>query len=405
MNLKVLLFSIILLAGVGLQAQQITLSDEAEISVMTLGPYQGELYSAFGHSAIHLSDPVRGVDWVYNYGIFDFDQANFYWNFARGKMLYKLGMARYQWFFEAYKEENRYIIEQRLNLTLEEKQQLVDFLAENYKPENRDYYYNYVYDNCATKIRDVIELNFPGRIQFDTTYVEQDKTVRDLMHDYLQYQPWGAWIIDIGLGMQIDQVASPEVYMFLPDYVARGLEGATLQRDSTTVPLVAETIEMNQPESEDLGPGVFTPFNFFVIFFFVVGFFTNRDFKREKRTKWIDPVVFTLPGIIGWWLVFLWVGTEHLSKENMNILWAIPVFIPFAYMLGVEKLQKFLGAFFLIISTWFLLLLLMWTALPQPLHQALIPLVLTMVLRGFYIYFDLKKQQEKRAKAAALPKN
>ncbi|WP_258100279.1 DUF4105 domain-containing protein [Marinoscillum pacificum] len=405
MKFQALLFSIILFISVPSFSQGVTLSKEAEIYIMTLGPYQGELYSAFGHSAIHLKDPIKGVDWVYNYGVFDFDQENFYWNFARGKMLYKLGMSRYKGFFEAYKEDNRYIIEQKLNLTLAEKQQLIDYLAENYKPENRDYYYNYVYDNCATKIRDVITDNFPGRIQFDTTYVAEDKTIRDLMHDYLHYQPWGEWIIDIGLGMQIDKVASAEEYMFLPDYVARGFENATFQRDSVTVPLIAETIEAYKPESEEMSNGVFTPFNFFVIFFFVVGFFTNRDFKRMKRTKWVDPLVFTLPGIIGWWLVFLWAGTEHLSKENMNVLWAIPVFIPFAYMLGVEKLQKFLGAFFLIISTWFLLLLMLWTAFPQPLNQAMIPLVLTMVLRGYYIYFDLKKQQEKRAKADALPKN
>lgn len=405
MNWKTLLFSIFLLSGTVLLAQDVKLSDQAEIYVMTLGPYQGELYSAFGHSAIHLKDPVRKIDWVYNYGVFDFDQENFYWNFARGKMLYKLGMSRYANFRRAYEKDNRYIIEQRLNLTQAEKQQLVDFLAENYKPENREYYYNYVYDNCATKIRDVIVDNFPGRIQFDTSYVEEGKTIRDLMDDYLQYQPWGDWIIDIGLGMQIDREAEPLEYMFLPDYIARGFEGATLSRDSVSVPLIAETIQVYEPLPEDLSNGVFTPFNVFVFLFFVVGFITNRDFKKEKRTKWIDPIVFTLTGVIGWWLVFLWAGTEHLSKENMNVLWAIPVFIPFAYMLNVKKLQKFLSGFFLIVSAWYLLLLLLWTALPQPLHEALVPLVLTMVLRGFYIYFDLKKQLEKRAKADALPKN
>ncbi len=405
MKFQILFFSIILLLGITVPAQQVELSDQAELYLMTLGPYQAELYSAFGHSAIHLKDPEHGVDWVYNYGVFDFDQENFYWNFARGKMLYKLGMSRYQNFFKAYKEDNRYIIEQRLNLTLEEKQQLVDFLATNYQPENREYYYNYVYDNCATKIRDVIAANFPGKITFDTSYVAQDKTIRDLMDDYLVYQPWGDWIIDIGLGMQIDKVASAQEYMFLPDYVARGFEGATLERDSTIVPMIAETIEVYQPTPEEHTRGVFTPFNVFVIFFFVVGFFTNRDFKKDQRTKWIDPLVFTLPGILGWWTVFLWAGTAHLSKENMNVLWAIPAFVPLVYLLNVEKLQKFLHVFFLIVSVWFLLLLLLWTALPQPLHQSLIPLVLTMVLRGFYIYFDLKKQLAKRAKANALPKN
>lgn len=400
-----LIFSLLLFFSAAIGAQNIQLSDEAEISVMTLGPYQGEIYSAFGHSAIHLSDPVRNVEWVYNYGVFDFDQENFFMNFARGKMLYQLGMSNYGSFKRHYERENRFIIEQRLNLTQEEKQQLVDFLAENYKPENREYYYNYVYDNCATKIRDVLLVNFPGRIALDTSYVVEDKTIRDLMDDYLSFQPWGDWIIDIGLGMQIDVVATGYEYMFLPDYIQKSFEGATLDRDSVTVPLVAETIHVFTPEPEDNATGIFTPFNFFVILFFVVGFFTNRDFKKEKRTKWIDPVIFSIAGILGWWLVFLWAGTDHLSKENINLFWAIPFHVPLVYLLGVKKLQKMLSLYFLVISVWYLMLLILWTAFPQPLHQALIPLVLIMVLRGFYIYFDLKRQMKKTRLANSLPKN
>ena len=136
---------------------------------MTLGPYQAELYSAFGHSAIRFSDPERNIDWVYNYGVFDFDQDNFFVNFAMGKMLYKLGLSKYSRFRDYYISNDRFITEQRLNLTQEENQALYDFLAENYKPENKDYYYNYVYDNCATKMYDVLDSVFPGRINFDLT--------------------------------------------------------------------------------------------------------------------------------------------------------------------------------------------------------------------------------------------
>ncbi|RED98850.1 lipoprotein N-acyltransferase Lnb domain-containing protein [Marinoscillum furvescens] len=392
-----LIFSILLCLSIGAQAQKVKLSPEAEIYVMTLGPYQEELYSAFGHSAIHLKDPYNKVDWVYNYGVFDFQQENFFWNFARGKMLYRLGMSRYNAFKNHYEKENRYIIEQRLNLTLEEKQALVDYLAENYKPENREYYYNYVYDNCATKIREVLNDRFPGRITFETSYMEEGKTIRDLMDDYLTYQPWGDWIIDIGLGMQIDKEADEMEYMFLPDYIQKAFEGATFKRDSVTVSLVAETVEVYKPTPETPENGVFTPFNVFVIFFFVVGFITNRDFKKEKRTKWIDPVVFTLAGLLGWWLVFLWAGTEHLSKDNLNLLWAIPLHIPLAYLTGVKKLQPFLSKYFLVIALLYGLLILLWSVLPQPLHQALIPYILTMILRGFYIHFDLRKQLKLRA--------
>lgn len=390
---KLLIFSLILLAGLFASAQKVNLSDEAEISILTLGPYQEELYSAFGHSAIHLYDPVRKIDWVYNYGVFDFDQDNFYWNFARGKMLYQLGLSKGKSFIYHYRQQNRYIIEQTLNLNHQEKQQLINFLAVNYQPENREYYYNYVYDNCATKMRDVLEETFPGRITFNYDYVEEKKTIRNLMDDYLKYQPWGDWIIDIGLGLQIDKVATADEYMFLPDYIQKTFETATIQSDSLgSVPLVSETKQLYTPKPEEHKNSMFTPFNAFVIFFFVVGFFTNRDFKRAKRTKWIDPVVFTLAGLLGWWVVFLWVGTVHLSQNNLNILWAIPLHIPFAYLINVKRLQPFLKKYFLIISIWYVVLIFIWSFLPQPLHMALIPLILMMILRGFYIYFDLDKK-------------
>lgn len=387
------LFSLHVFAATG-QAGAVQLSEEAEISIMTLGPYQGEIYSAFGHSAIHLKDPANNIDWVYNYGIFDFDQENFYWNFARGKMLYQLGLSRYQPFKNPYIREDRYIIEQRLNFTREEKQLLFDYLTENYKPENREYYYNYVYDNCATKIRDVILETFTDRITFNLDYAVEEKTIRDLMNDYLAYQPWGDWIIDIGLGMQIDREARAEEYMFLPDYIQAGFADATILRDSVRVPLVSETVQVYSSKNQVDPTGFFTPFNVFTLLFFVIGFITNRDFKKGKRTKWIDPVLFTLPGLLGWWLVFLWFGTEHLSENNLNLLWAIPFHLPLVYLLGVKKLQPFLSMYFLVVSCWYILLLILWGVLPQPLHEAIIPLVVTMILRGFYIRTDLRKQSK-----------
>ena len=397
---NLLLFSLFLFWMVSSIAQQFKVSDEAELSIMTLGPTQTELYSAFGHSAIHLFDPATGVDVVYNYGVFDFDQENFYWNFARGKMLYQLGLSKGKSFIYHYKKANRYIIEQRLNLTTQEKQRVVDFLSNNYKPENREYYYNYVYDNCATKMRDVLDEALPGRITFSYDYVQEGKTIRDLMDDYLAYQPWGDWIIDIGLGLQIDKEATADEYMFLPDYIQHSFEKATLKTDSATIPLIAETVTVFTPEPQTYENGVYTPFNVFAIFFFVIGFLTNRDFKRQKRTKWIDPVVFTLPGIIGWWVVFLWFGTEHLSQNNLNILWAIPLHIPFAYLINVKKMHKFLSQYFVVVSIWYVVLIIVWSFLPQPLHIALIPLILTMILRGFYVHFDLRKQIKKANRQA-----
>jgi hypothetical protein len=397
LNFKNLLFATFFSFSLGLQAGM-ELSDKAEISVLTFGPYQGELYSAFGHSGIRIYDPALNLNWVYHYGVFNFNQNNFFWNFARGKMLYSIGLAEYAKYVAHYEKNNRSVTEQVLNLSEEERQMIFDFLQENYLPENREYNYNYVYDNCATKIKEVINKAVPEQITFTNDYVRKGVSVRDLMDDYLTYQPWGDWIIDIGLGSQIDKEANADEYLFLPDYVTAAFSNAQIKRDSSSFPLVKKTNYVYKSKPENFVNGVFTPFNTFVIIFFIVGFITNRDFKTMKRTKWIDALLFTFVGLFGWWCTFLWVATDHLSKMNFNLLWAIPLFIPFVYLIGLKKHQKWLATFFKVVGFWYIILLIIWGALPQPLHSAMIPLVITMVLRSFYISFDLNKKIRTKAR-------
>lgn len=385
-------FIILFLFGAASQSSaQSVKGENLEIAIMTLGPYQGELYSAFGHSAIRVIDKSRDFDYVFNYGVFNFDQENFYWNFGRGIMRYQLGLSKYDRFKNHYVNQNRAVIEQYLNLTASEKLAFYNFLFENYKPENREYYYNYVYNNCSSKIRDLLRDAIDREVMFNYDYVEDDLSIRDLMDRYLQYQPWGDWIIDIGLGYEIDQEAKPDDYMFLPDYVKLSLDGAKIFRDSAAVPLISKTIDVYKSKPEDEENKVLTPFNTFILVFFIIGFFTNRDFKKGKRSHWVDVVLFTFVGIFGWWCVFLWAGTAHISKDNMNLLWAIPLHIPLVYLLNVKRFQKFLSRYFLVVSIWYLAVLVLWGIIPQQLHSAHIPLILTMVLRGFFINYDINK--------------
>lgn len=372
---------------------QIRLSDQAEISVVTIGPYQGEVWSAFGHSGIRIVDPNTRVDWFYNYGLYDFDQENFFLNFAQGLLKYKVGVTKYEHVLRYYKRQNRYVKEQYLNLTPEEKQQFFDFLQDNVKPENAEYLYNYVYDNCATKIRDVIDELYPGRVQYDLSYKEEGKTIRDLMEDYLDYQPWGDLGIDIGLGMQVDREAEALEYMFLPEYIYEGFDEAKISRDSVVVPFVLRSEVTFMPEDSNEENRLLTPFNTFVLVFFIVGLITHRNMKYGKRTKWIDALLFSIVGFAGWWVVFLWVGTEHLSQGNLNILWAIPFHLPLAFFISKERYRKFFRRYFKVTAYWYCGVLLIWAIIPQPLHQSLVPLVLTMVLRSFYISYDLRNEK------------
>ncbi len=373
------------------QAMAIELSEHSQIRVMTMGPDQRELYSAFGHSGIRVIDPVNKVDWVYNWGMFDFDQPNFYLNFTRGKLLYKLGKGTYARTREYYEYYNRSIREQVLNLTLEEKQQLVDFLEVNFLPENREYYYNYIYDNCATKIRDVLETVFSGQITFNDNYVTEDLSYRDLMDMYLQEQPWGDVGIDICLGVQIDEVAPARGYMYLPDYVYAALDGATLSSGGSAKPLVADHVEVYRAVPAPDASLPIKPIWFFAVLFLIAGVLTHRELKYGLWARWLDVLLLTIVGLVGWVLVFLWFGTDHLSLYNFNLLWAIPFHFPIGIILLKRPWAAKLRKYFLIVAVVQITLILSWGLLPQALNLAFVPAVLLLALRSFVIYLRLGK--------------
>ncbi|HYC86358.1 MAG TPA: DUF4105 domain-containing protein, partial [Chryseosolibacter sp.] len=209
---------LILISLIPFLSQGQTLSERARVSVITCGPGQRVLYTAFGHSAFRIEDPVNGIDQVYNYGVFDFRRKNFYLNFARGQNYYKLAAYPYPNFEYEYIYFNRFIHQQVLNLDQGQKQAFFDFLEENAKPENATYLYDYFYDNCATRIRDVTQKVLGDSVRFDGSYIQTDYTIRELTDLYLDYQPWGDLGIDICLGLPMDKRAAPHEYMFLPDY-------------------------------------------------------------------------------------------------------------------------------------------------------------------------------------------
>lgn len=389
--MKLLQYKIlILLFLLGLTGKaQVQLSSKAEIAIVTLGPYQGEPWSAFGHNGFRVVDAANGVDWFYDYGLYDFKQENFFLNFAKGLLKYKVGVRKWSRSFRYQKRLNRTIKLQYLNLTLAEKQQLFDFLQFNARPENAEYLYHYVFDNCATKIRDVMEEQFPHRISLDMSYKQEGKTIRGLMNDYLGQQAWGDFGIDLGLGMEVDREATAREYMFLPPYIYKAFAGASIERNGAEVPLVIKSVDAFIPEKESTMSVAITPTNFFIVLFFIAGLITHRNMKAGTYTKWIDFVLFGFAGFLGWWAVYLWAGTEHMSKYNLNLLWAIPSHLPLIFLVGRYRLSRFFKYYFKVVGILYAILLLLWALLPQPLHVALVPLVLAMCLRSFYASYYL----------------
>jgi Domain of unknown function (DUF4105) len=380
--MKVRVFIAFLLLSLTAYSQAPQLSEQAEISVITCGPYQGELYSAFGHSAIRVYDPKTGRDLAFNYGVFDFDQPNFYLNFTRGHLLYKLGYYPYDLFRDYYISHNRYVHEQVLELTQEQKQHVFDYLYWNIQPENVNYLYDYFYNNCATKVRDVFVEVFNDSIKFDESYATPGYTVRDLTHAYLPKQPWGELGIEICLGQPMDNELAPYQYMFIPDYIESGFNHTTLNGK----PIVKETISVYESEPEEESFSILHPWIVFGLFLLITLALTYRDWKKKKLSKWFDVIVFSLVGWLGLLLFILWVATDHrAAANNFNLLWAFPLHAVVATMLYREKFYKFLKKYFTATGIVLTATLGLWFALPQQLNIFLIPVVTALAVRAFAI--------------------
>ncbi|MDH5379654.1 MAG: DUF4105 domain-containing protein [Cyclobacteriaceae bacterium] len=371
--------------------ETIELSHRAKINVVTCGPGQGELYEAFGHSAYHVFDPANGIDYIYNYGVFDFDQPNFYLNFARGYLNYKLDRQEYSMFVEYYIYFNRSVVEQELNLNKEEKQKLFEFLENNFKPENQYYYYDYFYDNCATRIRDALSSALDDRVSYYEGYVNDTKTIRELTDDHLKYQPWGDLGIDICLGLPMDKVATPFMYMFLPDYIYKAFEKATIkEKDGVEKPLVLNTYEIFNARPQEIEVAFFTPLKTFWLVFLLFLLVFVIEWKKNLYFRWVDIIWFSVLGLLGLFLLLLWFGTNHLAAAgNLNLLWAWPLYLLGLFYL-IKKQERKLYIFYRYHGFLALLVVVMWFFIPQDMHTAFFPLALVSLLRSYRIQNHFK---------------
>lgn len=363
-------------------AQGPTLSDKAQISVITCGPGQEAVYTAFGHSAFRVYDPELNINAAFNYGVFDFDQPNFYLNFAKGYNYYKLAIQDYERFEYTYMYYNRFVHEQVLNLTPEQNQKLFDFLYRNALPENRSYLYDYFYDNCATKLPEIITKVFGDSVVFDGAHITTNYTIRDLTDVYLKQQPWGDLGIDICLGLPMDKKMTPYEYMFIPDYVESGFNHATINGK----PLVKETISIYEAEPEKQSFSLFHPWIVFGAFLVLTSLLTYFDWKRKKLSRWFDVALFFIVGLIGLLLFTLWIATDHrAAANNFNLLWAFPAHAFVVWLMFKRSKYSFAKKYFTVTGFVLIATLVLWAVLPQSLNVFLIPVVVALAMRSFAI--------------------
>lgn len=351
------------------------LSDEASISLITCSP-GNELYSLFGHSAMRVTDPEMNMDIVFNYGTFSFNE-DFYFNFAMGKLNYQLSVSPYDRFVRAYHDEGRGIIEQTLNLDSTQRQAVFDFLDWNYQPENKYYLYDFFYDNCSSILRDVLDTSLQGQVVFADLTEPTSPSFRNIIDRYLIYHPWGDFGIDLGLGLPCDKIASSREYMFLPDKLLEAYDHATIN----DAPLVETKKTVLEPVGLTESWSLTQPIPLFWILFGVIALLSAIGYRKGRLLKGIDVMLFVIYGAVGALIFFLWFITDHnATANNFNMLWAWPTHILAIPLLFFQKTRK---AYWIIYGGLLVLTLITFPFLPQMLHMATIPLMMTMLLRAF----------------------
>ncbi|MEM6378735.1 MAG: DUF4105 domain-containing protein [Bacteroidota bacterium] len=387
---SVLLFSFTLCCGrTNLQAQ--VLSDSVRLSLLTIAP-TNVIYNEFGHTALRIYDPVNQVDLCYNYGVYDFEAPNFVMKFVRGKLPYMMSVVRTKDEFAPYIRQQRGVIEQVFNLTPNEVRAVAAFLRENYRPENRYYMYDFIFDNCATRIRDLLEDVLDTRFGLTDPRFRNYITFRKMLDDQITNRPWYRFGFDFILGSPVDRRAEFREEMFLPAYLADNLDELSYQGED----LLGPPSIIIENGIVPVKPTPFTPMRFFGALFILALILTI--WNKPKAKKAFDAVFYGLLTFCGLFLIFMRYGTDHfVTWNNWNLLWANPLYLfclinlfyPRTWMRAIKWLLLALSVNILVLYNSHL----------QTFSPVLLPIIGIILLRltdglGLFKFLNPKRKEE-----------
>ena len=363
-----------------------------EVSLLTADPGT-ELYSSFGHSAIRMREiGPEGRDLVFNFGTFDFDTPNFYGKFATGKLNYMLSVATYDRFIIEYDYYKRGLREQVLDLNQEQKDFLLQHLDAQYDPSRRFYKYDFFYNNCATKIRDAFDIAIGDQLVWSDSIAEE-KTFRNLIDEFVLPLPWADFGIDLALGAVIDRPATELEKQFLPTYMEQAFANATIVENGVSRPLVKQSRVLLEYPKEAAQQSLLNPTVVFWLLAVVFAVLTLYGFKKGKLMKGLDVAFFGVLGILGVVVTFLWFFTDHSATLwNWNILWAFPGHLVLVWGLVARPNANWISSYLLFVMGATVLTLLFWMFGMQSFSPALIPILLLLLLRANFLFYNRKKE-------------
>ncbi|MDR0412886.1 MAG: DUF4105 domain-containing protein [Dysgonamonadaceae bacterium] len=374
---RCLLYLLIVLSVFPAQAAHALKTENLQVSLLTVMPRPNEIYTVYGHTALRLYDPAQQIDIAFNWGTFDFQAPHFLYRFIKGETDYFLSTSDYAYFLRAYSQGNATVTEQVLNMTPEGKEKLLQILSLNLLPENRVYRYNFLFDNCTTRVRDLIEDCTGASLVYP---VQAEKaTFRQLIHSCTAAYPWMTFGIDLLIGSGADSTVSLRQELFLPLRLKEALDRSVA---APSVPVVAsvERVLVSSPGDDSTPAALDFPLITGYCLFFLCLVAGWAGWRRKRLFGGFFAPLFFLAGAAGCLVGFTALFSEHpCTSPNWNLLWLHPFhWIAFAgYFL--KKKPFFLG-FHAINLALLLAVLAGWRWIPQALNPANIPYILCLAV-------------------------
>lgn len=306
-KLKLFIITILIFCNVNL-----VFGDNSKVSILTYEPGD-ELYTIFGHTALRIQDSALNIDNIYNFGTFDFSSPFFYIKFFGGRLDYFLTILDYRTFIYYASIEQRTIYEQTLNVTKAERDHLYNKLEQIYHSNERFYRYDFFYDNCATRVRDLVKNVNTKFIHYDTTKF-CCKTFRELLKPYISKNYWIDLGINLALGKEADRIAKSSDFMFLPYYIYMISEYSNkVIKTDTIIDLSEETHHNNI-------------FSLTLLFFIIILTLILLFLPRTRLFTFY--AINSLIALIGLFLLILSLFSKNSAfRDNFNIFWTLPTII------------------------------------------------------------------------------
>ncbi|MET3126885.1 putative membrane protein [Arcicella rosea] len=378
----ILFFAFLISTNIRTEAQN--LSANSKVSLITVEP-GNELNDAFGHTLLWIYDPVNQIDKAYNFGVYDFETENFYWKFVKGQLPYKMSHAPLMAYQEYYQQQHRNMTEQVLDISASQKQIVYNHLENTYNdPSKRVYMYKFFYDNCATRVRDAMMLACTDSVHLQNIPEMNDSTYRQWMNKCLirKHHYWSALGMNIALGAPADERILQFKACYLPENLQKSMRAAKRMTHHVLRFLVRSENPLYSTTPIDEEPlFIFTPRFWLLLIFLFTGYKTYFHWKRRQKGYSFDKILFSVAGLIGWLLLFLWFGTDHgVTDYNRNLLWAFPLHLPLVWFMQERNGSYWYGYYYILVG----LLLAMGLFYAVQYSWDITLLVLILIIRAFY---------------------